>query len=463
MKFDFYCKNLLFIVFLFFLKGCREDLDFTIANNKLKLSNDTIFFDTILTNTKSQVYRLKLYNLEKEAIEIPSISLTNGASSFFNIYVNGKKGPFVTNTPLRKNDSLYVLIELLPKVISNNLVYSDDILIETKSGIQKVHLKSFVEKAVYFNPLLNETEYIIENNTVWDNSLVYHINKSLKIANNSTLTIEAGTKVYFNKNSELIISEGSSLFVNGTVADKVNFRTNVHTYPLDVLYDQWNTIKLEKGSVGVIKNAIIKGGKNGLIIDEANVKLENVQIYNQSFNGISASNSIIEGKNVVINNCGNTSLKIERGGSYEFYHCTFANYSNFSNVEPLALSITNKGIPDNKPLTRCFFGNCIFTGLSNNSIQIDKNFDSNLEFTYFFDNNLIKFKDNTLELINNPNFSLSIFNQDPGFIDVSFKVNNLSLNASSFPRGKGLKVYSDLVNKNIVGTERIHPSNLGAY
>ncbi len=465
-------QNISVILFssFFIFYACRKDLDYIQASSAVGLSLDSILFDTVLTSSYTQTYKLIVFNKENKDIEINKIYLEKGKASLFKINVNGIPKNEVNKVALRKNDSLYIFIQLATtNDLPHQSIYKDKIIIETLSGLQKVPLISFIEKATYHYPPAGQKELLITSDQIWDSISVHVIYGLVKFTNNSKLNILDGTKVYFHENSDLIFGSGSKFNVNGTVLNKVIFRSDKHSPPYDALPNQWNTITLESGSEADIRNAIIIGGKTGLRINEAIANLTNVQIYNQTLRGIFATNATILAKNLVINNCGDASLRIEKGGDYQFYHSTFANYWNlYSDFSPISVVLSNRytnplGIIDNKPLSKCMFGNCIIEGNAKNSLYTDKEYDRSLSFNYAFDNNLIKYEENFSDIINNPNFSNTFLNNKSFFKDTSLSINNLRLNIGSEAINKGIAIYTSLVNKSIEGVVRNSPANLGAY
>src|SRR5690606_4772273 len=113
--------------------------------------------------------------------------------------------------------------------------------------------------------------------------------------------------------------------------------------------------------------------------------LENTQIYNCTNVGILARTGNIEGRNVVINNCGQTAFAGSFGGSYEFVHCTFANYWPTPNQNAVLLDDYDGSAIYG--LTKANFKNCIIHTSSNLGIVLKK---TGSTFNYHFDHSLIK-------------------------------------------------------------------------
>jgi hypothetical protein len=163
-----------------------------------------------------------------------------------------------------------------------------------------------------------------------------------------------------------------------------------------------------------IKNAVIGlyvNGNDGT--NSVNATLNNVQIYNCSNIGLYATTGYVSGKNVVINNCGQASFQGSFGGSYEFTHCTFANYWENPNQTCIILDDyieTNEGNIVEE-LVKADFINCIVYGSSNLGISHKK---EGSIFNFKYTNCLIKFIDTNNQFINVDEYD---FNDVTHFVD----------------------------------------------
>jgi hypothetical protein len=149
--------------------------------------------------------------------------------------------------------------------------------------------------------------------------------------------------------------------------------------------------------------------------------------------GIFGADYTIRGNNLLVTNCGSYAVALVRGGNYNFRHCTFANYWSgnvrstpsvfFNNYE------TSQGgnlIP--KPLTQCFFSNCIIYGNKSDGSEIEYDFANGVTFNFKFDHCLLRITNDYF--INDPDrFSNTINNQDPMFADIDER--NFKLKAAS--------------------------------
>jgi len=406
----------LVIALLPYLQSCRDNFNFEELNTDLRFSADTISVDTVYNYSKSETYILKIYNPDNKDFIIPEILLNKAKNSYYKINVDGQAGFKFTNVPIRKNDSLFIFIEIDAKTAPNNPFYEDEIIIKTKYNQQKVKLISWIEKAKIHQ---KNTKISSEN---WNSNEAQVIDGDLTITNN--LTIEAGTKIYFRKDASLTINENATLNVNGKLDDVVKFRSARHENKYDSIPNQWNHIELKPNSKSNINYAKIIGANIGLYANNAELTISNSFIVNNQSYGILANNAIIKAYNLIVNNANLAALAIENGGNYEFYQSTFANYFNMIGTAGDAYAL----ILDNSKnlLKNAFFGNCIFYNQRTpNSIAIRGN------TNYFFDTNLFKNDNSTLiNVITNTNFNHSVVG-NPLFTNPIYTANQLRLKENS--------------------------------
>ena len=173
------------------------------------------------------------------------------------------------------------------------------------------------------------------------------------------------------------------------------------------------------------------------------------------------------GKNVVVNNCGQASLACTFGGSYDFTHCTFANYWSSPNQTTLVMDDYDGS--SSYTLQQANFKNCIFYGSSNMSLALEK---KGTTFNYQFTNCLIKFVDFNNQYINKPLYQ---FSTNPRFSNCILALNsnsnlpyfkntnknNLKIQTNSAAIGNANFTYSGF--NDIIGLSRTNPSDIGAY
>ncbi len=166
-----------------------------------------------------------------------------------------------------------------------------------------------------------------------------------------------------------------------------------------------------------------------------------------------------------MNNSNLATLAIEYGGSYEFYHSTFANYYNFATSAGPAYSLflSNENNDKNvSALTKATFGNCIiYNERTPNAILLDKK--DGAAFNYLFDTNVIHNADTSvLNVTTAPNFLASI-TLDPMFENTNYFANKLAVKNESPAKGKGKISFAQQYPLDYNGQPRGTTPTIGAF
>ncbi len=502
------------IIATFCFTSCRNELDFESSIGTLTFSKETVYLDTVFTNIGSSTYTLKVYNNSNKNISIPKVRLGKGQSSNYRLMVDGIPGKEFENVELLAKDSLFVFIEITSNIANANptdFLYTDRIEFGEMNNYQKVELVTLIQDAVFIYPErtgspnnytyeqinlgtnsepsnitgtnLSETDATNGNELHWTNTKPYVIYGFAKIPETKTLVIDPGARVHFHANSGLIVAANAHLQVNGNLSTTDDLENEVifEGDRLEPNYSevpgQWLAVLFMGASnQNVLKNLTIKNATVGMLVSNNDgtttptIDMMNVQIYNCANVGILARTGNITGKNVVINNCGQASLACTYGGSYDFTHCTFANFWNSPSQTSLVLTNENLSSSVQTSLTQANFKNCIFYGSSNYGIALEK---TGAVFNYKFDNCLIKFVDYNNQITSNPLYQFStntskyegcIFASNSTSNKPEFKntsINDFRINENSICRNNANYTYSFPLD--IVGVTRTNPSDIGAY
>ena len=498
------------------LTSCRNDFDFESRTGGLEFSKDTVYLDTVFTDIGSSTYTLKVYNRSDKNISIPSLRLKEGTASKYRLMVDGMAGQVFENVEILAKDSMYIFVSVTAEVADANptdFLYTDKILFgeESNPNHQKVELVTLIQDAYFIYPgrvqnpdesytydelnlgvdgdgnpitirgrFLEETNPINGNELHWTNTKPYVIYGYAAVPSNKTLVVDAGARIHFHAESGLIVANNASIHVNGTnsttaaLENEVIFEGDRLEPDFAEVPGQWGTIWLTQGSTNnQIKNLTIKNATVGLLVTgndgspTPTLDIENTQIYNCANVGILARTGNIEGRNMVINNCGQASFAGSFGGSYEFTHCTFANYW----PSPTHTAVLLDDYDGNAiyALTKANFKNCIIHSSSNLAINLKK---EGTTFVYNFDHCLIKFADFSNQFTNNPLYAFSNATlYDTCLIATNSTVNNpdfkdarnneLIIGEDSAARGTADNTYSSF--NDILNNPRTNPSDMGAY
>ena len=481
-------KTLIFILlsFVVFTIACRKELKYSDDSSKnISLSTDTIAFDTVFTYVGSSTRVLMVYNNNSDNLKINSIRLERGSSSPYSINVDGQSGTSFSDKEIYANDSLYVFIKVtIDPTHENNPFVTDRLIFNTNGNENVVNLCAYGLDANYIigrhgifpdeNGHYTNYYYPVTNDTLkdvhWTAEKPYVIYNVALIDSDGTLTIEAGTHVYFHGGSGLWAWSEGQLIVDGTADNPVVFQGD----RLESFYadqpGQWDRIWLMEAREGhghIINHAIIRNGFIGLQIQRmlkdnlAPTYITNTIIENHTGIGLYANCYSIGLSNSLVNNCGSYCVALTGGGSYLMAHNTIANYWTGSTRKAEALFFNNLytnptdgntyAIPFN-----CEIDNSIVYGSMANEFGTD--FYPVPDTTYVFNNSLICSKrPHPTEL-----YSECVFNKPPKFKSTGYF--DFHLDTLSPAIGIGNPAYSigDL-KFDLDGNDRGDTPDAGAY
>jgi hypothetical protein len=496
-----FCIFSTLVLLLFF--ACRADFDYATSNGSLEFSKDTVFLDTVFNNIGSSTYTLKVYNRSTNDISIPTIQLKKGVNSRYRLNVDGEAGQLFRDIPLFAQDSLYIFIETTPDYenpISNEIVHTDAIQFDKASHLQEVQLVTLVKDAIFLYPKrslngqpkaivldINESgeEIRAEGFELGPNQLHFTKEKPYVIygyavvPEGQTLSMDAGARVHFHKDSGILIKENASLQVNGTLSEDRDLMENEVVFEGDRLETnyadvpgQWGSIWISKGSTNnKIEYLTIKNATVGILVqgdgalEETTLIIRNSQIYNSQNINLWAKSAVVRGENVVLGAAGNISLFCHQGGDYSFIHTTIANYWKYGFRSGAALHLDNTSVDGSRlnSLKRADFKNCIIYGSNPTELNLTK--DGNSEYNFYFENCLLKFKNDSNNDLYNFNdtalYSNMLLNLDPLFVSAS--QNNFLIQENSGAIGAGNLVLAQLVPLDILGKDRTNNPTVGAY
>ncbi len=461
---------ILFLLFTSLFVACRKDEKITSdASAKLDFSGDSILFDTVFTTVGSTVASLLVYNPNDKKVIVSFIKLAGGEQSQFRLNIDGVPGNTATNIEIAGGDSLFIFVEVT--VDPNNalapFLVLDSIVFSTNGNIQDVKLVAFGQNAHYFHPDTRIPGYppfsvipTVANNAHWINDKPYVIFDYAVVDSGCVLEIDPGVRIYFHKGGGLWVFQEGNIKVNGTKDLPVTFQGD----RLESFYKeepgQWdriwineNTTKSNEFHHAIIKNAFI--GIQAEVQQTLSKKLilENTQLRNMSGLGIYGTGYDIDATNTIVSNCGQQLLGLTLGGTFNFTHCTFANYWNASQRQDPSFVFNNYSNLQVLPLDAKFL-NCILDGSTDEELAFDLD-TSGGNGKYLFTNCMLRTQKSTADA---SHYNSVFINQDPGFVDKT--KNDYRLVSGSFAIDKGATTG---LLKDIVDFVRTPPNDLGAY
>ena len=460
--------------------GCKEERFLESDTFSLTFSKDTVLFDTVFTTIGTTTKRFTVHNKNNTKVLVRTISLAKGNSSNFSINVDGVPGIEFSDIEIDKNDSMYIFVEANIDPNRDEMVETDSIVFNTGNASSDVKLIAFGQDINLISAKTIETE-------TWTSEKPYLVYDYVHIAEGNTLTIEAGTNIYFHYASSMLID--GTLDAQGSLNQPITFQTD----RLEPFYSdksgQWGAwIEQENGSIYLLgglhftqksKNnrinyAIIKNAIKGIQLDSVQegqtpgLTINNTIIKHMNVAGIIAQTSSIESHNLVINDCGMYGLALLLGGDYQFNHATIACYTPYTARTTPAVAITNyyayNGIIYPFNLTQCSFTNSIIHGRYGNSqSEISIDLTTETATNYNFDHCILQI-DTATDTTNRQHYNrITIAKDGIGYRNIGLY--DFAIDSQSVARNIGLLEYGERFPMDINGNDRTidQQPDLGAF
>lgn len=418
-------KKNIFSGFLFLLAlstcimmgACKKDI--LTPSGHLNFSVDTLIFDTVFTTIGSTTQQFKIYNSNKKPLNIDEIELVGGTNSPFRINIDGLKGISHQNLKIEAKDSLFVFVEVTLNVNGQNLpmVVEDSIRFRTNGKDQYVNLAVWGQDAYFHYQDLNEG--------VWLSDKPHVVYDYAAVDSAKSLTIDAGTKIHFHKNSILYVYKGE-LHVNGQKDNEVVFQGDRLEDFYDDVSGQWYGIYFQEALPSSINYAIIKNGIAGVHTYSANpsnpsytLQITNTKILNHASYGVFLyAGSKIKMENCLLAKNGRNSFLVLEGGSFNINHCNLVGYGN-SKDQNLAFAVKNyftqDGITNVGQILEGKIYNSVIYGSQVDEFALDTlNPGNQVSLNFDFKNCLIRKE----EIATHPMFQNVLWNTSPSFINI---------------------------------------------
>ena len=195
-----------------FMVSCADDESFSSSRNDLlAFSMDTVCLDTTFSNVPTPTRSFWVYNHTGKGLRCSSVRLENGNQTGYRVNVDGSflgqtAGFQTQNVEVRKGDSIRVFVELTSRqqYQDDPQLVEDNLLFQLESGVQqKVNLKAYSWDATLLNnPTIRKDSIIRDSKPI----VIYG---GMKVDSLATLTIGAGTRLYFHENAGLKVDRKS--------------------------------------------------------------------------------------------------------------------------------------------------------------------------------------------------------------------------------------------------------------
>jgi hypothetical protein len=390
--------GLFICVFFLLATSCKKEAFITSGDALLRASEDTLHFDTVFTTLGSTTQFLKLFNQNDAKLNISSIELMGGASSFFKLNVDGLPGTSFKNIEMEANDSLYFFatVRIDPTIANLPFLVRDSIKIEFNGNTKWIQLEAYGKNARFLK------DVVVTKDSSFTNDKPIVILGSLIVNQGKKLTIQKGTNIYIHPNAPIII-DGTLIAIGDTsAAGKIIFQGIRIDDPYKDYPGSWPGIYFRDNSKdNVMQYCILKNAYQGTIAINPSTNIINPKltlnecVFDNIYDvAIGGTNSSITGRNCLISNVG-TGFAAISGGNYNFNHCTFVSISNYylSHKKPLiVLSNTNENDVSFDSLTAIINNSIVYGegGFVDDEIQTVKKFGTG--FTASMTNILYKHK-----------------------------------------------------------------------
>ena len=310
------------------ITSCNKDSFITSKDAYLRLSEDTLHFDTVFTTLGSTTQYLKIFNGNDQKLKISSLQLMGGTASFYKLNVDGVAGASFTDIEIEANDSLYLYttVKINPNSANLPFLVRDSIQIQFNGNTKWIQLQAYGKNARFMK------DVVITSNDSLKSDLPIVILGSLTVNENITLTIPQGTNLYVHPSAQININ--GTLKAIGDTNARIVFQGIRIDDPYKNYPGEWPGIYFGVNSKNnVLQYCILKNAYQGVVAKDPTVNgnfkvtlnqciLDN--IYDVAIGG---TNSSIKATNCLISNVGYGFYAVS-GGNYNFNHCTFASFSN---------------------------------------------------------------------------------------------------------------------------------------
>ena len=195
------------------LSSCIEDGFTTSSSDVLAFNMDTVAFDTVITLQGTATKQMVVYNRSPKQISISSIKVAGLATKgHFYLNVDGIRGDEFHNVEIRGNDSIYIFIEAR----LDEMEQDEPTLIEDQLDFVTNGFPQHVALTAWGQDVIRLTADTIDHNRRFTANKPYLIYDTLFVAENATLTIDAGATLLFHDKAALRCA--GTMLANGTRA-----------------------------------------------------------------------------------------------------------------------------------------------------------------------------------------------------------------------------------------------------
>ena len=314
----------LIIVILTFLLCLACDPFRNAGYGPVSFSSDTVFFDTVFSSVGSVTREFRAINRSKEPLMIDRIYLGGGSASPFRLNIDGEPVTGKEAVELASGDSIFVFVDIIvdPSGANAPIAVEDSVVFESGGNINRVILEAWGQDIW----LLKNA---VTGNASWTEGKPYVVYGSLTVDTGATLTLGAGTRVFFHHNATMTVA--GSLVSEGSFEKPVLFSTDRIAKEYSDVPGQWKGIDFQDVSTGnlllntEIRNAVIAVNITSTDDGFPDMKISESKLMHNSVSSLVAHGADIECQNSLFAHTGFSTVSLSEGGSCDLVFCTLAN------------------------------------------------------------------------------------------------------------------------------------------
>lgn len=319
------------------MTGCRSEQVSDDPSLRLSFSTDTLSFDTVFTTIGSSTQQIMIYNRNKNALLIRSVS---HLSPYFRINLDGEnREDLLHDITLNGGDSLFLFVRVnVDPQDSNSPVLIEDPLVFSVNGHeQRILMQAYGQNVELIRTKKGRSDY---GSYYFRNTRPYLIYDTVVIA--GTTLLEAGATLYMHAGANLVCY--GNVTSQGTLADPVRIRGDrtdrlFENVPYAYASGQWGGIYLYHTSDMAVPSyrfnhtEILSGTIGIYCLNETpenrpDFVFRNGLIHNHAAYGLVLQNVNDSILNSEITNCAGYCVYL-RGGEHVLIHLTIANYFGY--------------------------------------------------------------------------------------------------------------------------------------
>lgn len=366
--------------------ACREHTVSDDPTLKLEFSTTQLTFDTVFTTIGSATKQVMVYNRNKNALRISSVSLLSG--KYFHINLDGEIDQrYLRDIEIAGGDSMYLFVQVCvdPQASDSPVAITDSIEIHVNGNQQYIGMEAYGQDVHLIRT--KEGLTATKNWTVQADK-PYLIYDTVVVV--GTTRILPGARLYFHQNA--FLQAQGNFYANGTqeqpirlmgdrldnLFDSVPYATASGSWGgLFLLRDnsqlgnstyELNYVDICSGNVGIY-------AYNEAKASSAHLTIANSRIHNQALYGLAIQNMDATVYNTEISNAASYCVYLS-GGQHDFIHTTVASY--FGNTDIRIQSTTREDVAavyiddlsKTESKTVSSFYNSIITGLRGQCLTI---------------------------------------------------------------------------------------------